>query len=94
MSAESAFERLCFVFLEPSTTLLLVAVVAILVLASYRSQSFSLALQDIVAHEAETSTLNVYAAIAIPIAGSLMLLALFFFLDMMYYFLVVLFGFR
>jgi signal peptide peptidase-like protein 2B len=88
----TAHTRLAGVFFEPSTTLLLLGDVLLLILACYRSQSFSLAVHEQVAQEAENSPINVYAAVVIPIAGSVMLLALFFFLDKMFYFLVVLFG--
>ncbi len=90
----TAFDRLAGVFFEPSTTLLLLGDVLLLVLAAYRSQSFSLAVHEQVAHEAESSHLNVYAAVAIPLVGSAVLVALFFFLDKMFLFLVLLFGAR
>lgn len=88
----SAFDRVAAILFEPATSVLLLYVVLLLVLACFRSQSFSLAIHDQVAHEAETSSLNLYAAVGLPVLGSLMLLALFFFLDIMFYFLVLLFG--
>ncbi len=88
----SAFDRVVALLFEPSTSLLIVYVILLQVLSCYRSQSFALNVHEQVAHEAETSSLNIYAAVALPVIGSVMLMVLFFFLNIMFYFLVLLFG--
>lgn len=84
--------RLCYVYLEPSTWLLLVLVCGLLTLSSYRSTTFSFAAHAILAKEAESNVLSLTTVVLIPVAGSVMLLLLFFFLGQLFYALVVLVG--
>lgn len=90
---QGILDRLVVVFGEPATYVLIFFVCGLQLFSAYKSQSFSLDAQKVLAKEAESSVLDHKAVIAIPIVGSLVLLALFYFLDIVFWFLVVLFGF-
>lgn len=84
--------RLLQVYLEPATWILVLIVVFIHILSSYRSTTFSFEAHRILAEEAEGSVMTTASIIFIPLIGSVMLIALFYFLGAIYLFLVALFA--
>ncbi len=86
---DAVLSRVLVMYLEPSTWLLAVLVVLVLILSSYRSASLSSA-----SHEASIAepSLNIWVAVGSVVAACGMLVVLFYFLNQLLVLLIVLFA--